>query len=281
MPHEEGHDDTIDETQALLDQDFGASDGAPEPRRSSISGRTDASGAHINNRPFIPAGSGAPDEQDMESEAASPAGRTASFNAPRFEATVVTPQLELPPHSFQLEATNSKQPTVSPGSPKRGLSSDDAERVEPDEEQILRRRRSRIQSYHSGLSASSPPAVVVSDFVNKESHIRDPSIQRTFPDGPSNTGKQEQTQERHPVDEDEDEPEDGDSMALDLAFAHPATHCSQQTIWVPQDPLGLAKEAVRSMRERGIAATSRDAYVTAKGKVVLEGPPPPEGRPVA
>jgi hypothetical protein len=61
---------------------------------------------------------------------------------------------------------------------------------------------------------------------------------------------------------------------LEAAFTHPAAKTEQQTIWVPQDQLGLADEAVRDYRARGIKASARGTTLTDKGKVeISEGPP--------
>lgn len=61
---------------------------------------------------------------------------------------------------------------------------------------------------------------------------------------------------------------------LEAAFTHPAAKTEQQTIWIPQDQLGIADEAVRDYRARGIKASARGTTLTDKGKVeISEGPP--------
>lgn len=57
-------------------------------------------------------------------------------------------------------------------------------------------------------------------------------------------------------------------------FEHPAVRHGQRPIWVPEDPLGLAKTEVASMHAEGIRASTRHARMDAKGNVGVDGQPP-------
>lgn len=69
-------------------------------------------------------------------------------------------------------------------------------------------------------------------------------------------------------------PSSREEAEIEAAFTHPAAKLEQQTIWIPQDQLGIADEAVRDYRARGIKASNRGTTLTGKGKVeISEGPP--------
>ena len=50
----------------------------------------------------------------------------------------------------------------------------------------------------------------------------------------------------------------------------------QRVVWLPLDPLGLAREEERANRESGVACAVQDATMSETGKVQVQGPPPDE-----
>lgn len=57
-------------------------------------------------------------------------------------------------------------------------------------------------------------------------------------------------------------------------FYHPASVAPQPTIWMPQDPLGLAEAEESVNKEKGIKVSVRDALMDDQGHVDISGAPP-------
>ena len=53
----------------------------------------------------------------------------------------------------------------------------------------------------------------------------------------------------------------------EMAFEHPALWRDQPTVWLPNDQLGLSREAVERARRRNVLITDDDATIDEKGKV--------------
>ncbi|CAL1699363.1 unnamed protein product [Somion occarium] len=60
-------------------------------------------------------------------------------------------------------------------------------------------------------------------------------------------------------------------------FYHPASVEPQRMVWIPKDQLGLGEAEASAIRERGIAVSTANAEMDAKGHVHISGPPP-DGR---
>ncbi|EJF57403.1 hypothetical protein DICSQDRAFT_183264 [Dichomitus squalens LYAD-421 SS1] len=57
-------------------------------------------------------------------------------------------------------------------------------------------------------------------------------------------------------------------------FYHPASVEPAPIIWIPRDPLGLGEAEERACKEAGLAVSTQDAVMDAKGHVDISGPPP-------
>ena len=57
-------------------------------------------------------------------------------------------------------------------------------------------------------------------------------------------------------------------------FYHPASVDPQRVVWIPQDELGLAEEERKAIADVGIAVSTDDAKMDAKGHVDVSGAPP-------
>lgn len=58
------------------------------------------------------------------------------------------------------------------------------------------------------------------------------------------------------------------------AFLHPAVYENTRPVWIPEDPIGVAKLEVSDMKARKIPASMRGAGITSSGKVLVTRSPP-------
>jgi len=60
----------------------------------------------------------------------------------------------------------------------------------------------------------------------------------------------------------------------DYGYAHPAASRPQRIVWIAKDSLGLSKEEMAALKERGINASTAGAEMNDKGKVHISDAPP-------
>lgn len=60
----------------------------------------------------------------------------------------------------------------------------------------------------------------------------------------------------------------------DYGYAHPAASRPQRIVWIAKDSLGLSKEEMAALKERGINASTAGAEMNEKGKVHISDAPP-------
>jgi len=64
----------------------------------------------------------------------------------------------------------------------------------------------------------------------------------------------------------------------DYGYAHPAASRPQRIVWIAQDSLGLSKEEIAALKERGIKCQYGGAKMDEKGNVHISDAPP-DGNP--